>query len=262
MIDGVEIHGQVSTVAQSTAVDMLKTSVSGSLRDYLLEHLPLIRNRCSEIDLSLSVMAIDRLLELLNDEKTTHDVFRTVSHEIQQRVRDELSLRLILYIPSNRTSFYEFSLRGWEPVIERFRCNFDIEEAGKCLGVGRFTAAVFHLARATESAVLELQCFLGDSDPKAHFGGVLSRLEALAQRTEFRNVPDNLKPYRKFLMDILPQLHAVKDSWRNKVAHVDRIVPIDVFTEEMALGVHSATRLLMRKLAEGLPETIPNAVPD
>jgi hypothetical protein len=53
---------------------------------------------------------------------------------------------------------------------------------------------------------------------------------------------------------LLPQLHAVKDSWRNKVSHVDgKIIPTDVFTEEMSAGVYEATLLLMKKLADGLP---------
>jgi hypothetical protein len=91
--------------------------------------------------------------------------------------------------------------------------------------------------------------------PLPHFGSVLNRLDALNRKTEFKDFPAHLQPYREFLIETLPQLHAVKDSWRNKSVHVDgKIVPIDVFTEEMALGVYSATLLLMQKLSKGLPE--------
>jgi hypothetical protein len=111
--------------------------------------------------------------------------------------------------------------------------------------------------RVTEAAVLELQCFLDTApDPKAHFGSVLQKLEHLQHKTAFKDLPDHLKPYAGFLRDSLPQLHAVKNSWRNKVSHVDdRIVIVDVFTEEMASGIYDATLLLMKKLANGLPPT-------
>jgi hypothetical protein len=108
--------------------------------------------------------------------------------------------------------------------------------------------------RIVERAVLELQAFLDKPDPKAHFGSVVSKLEHLNIKTRFNDLPEQMKPYRAFLIDVLPQLHAVKDSWRNKVSHVDGlIIPRDVFTEEMATGVYSATRLLMQKLAAGMP---------
>jgi len=108
--------------------------------------------------------------------------------------------------------------------------------------------------RITETAVLELQAFLGQIDQKAHFGSVVNKLEQLVQRDGFSRVPAPLQPHFHFLEQILTQLHAVKDSWRDKVSHVDaRIVPADLFTEEMALGIHDATLLLMKKLAAGLP---------
>jgi hypothetical protein len=63
----------------------------------------------------------------------------------------------------------------------------------------------------------------------------------------------DFKPYAPFIQSILPQLHALKDSGRNKVSHMDgKIVPTDLFTEEMAAGVYDATLLLMKKLATGL----------
>jgi hypothetical protein len=83
----------------------------------------------------------------------------------------------------------------------------------------------------------------------------LKKLGHLQQKTDFNNLPEHLKPYRGFLGEVLPQLHAVKDSWRNKVSHIDdRIIIADVFTEEMASGVYNATLLLMKKLADGLPK--------
>jgi hypothetical protein len=109
--------------------------------------------------------------------------------------------------------------------------------------------------KVVEASVLELQMFLRAPDVKAHFGSVLTKLEQMIQRTKYEHLEERFRPYLPFLKDVVTQLHAVKDSWRNKVSHVDaRIVPTETFTGELALGVHDATLLLMKKLASGLPE--------
>jgi hypothetical protein len=155
----------------------------------------------------------------------------------------------------SKDTLYEQPLRKWSAVIERFNCDLDVEEAGKCLALDRHTAAVFHLMKVVESGVLALQCFLdGKRDPKAHFGSVLSKLETLNTKTAFADLPPDLKPYRTFLIDTLPHLHAVKDSWRNRVCHVDNIiVPTGAFTCEMAHNVYNCTLGLMSTMVEGLP---------
>jgi hypothetical protein len=86
--------------------------------------------------------------------------------------------------------------------------------------------------KVVEAAVLELQMFLKDKDVKAHFGSVVAKLEDMTQKQKYDHVSADLQPYLQFLREALTQLHAVKDSWRNKVSHVDTfIIPADTFTE-------------------------------
>jgi hypothetical protein len=203
--------------------------------------------------------------------KRLRDGFKSRANDLGERVRDlalrlkdELEQSVCFRITSEQSQLYTDSLKDWATVVERFGCAFDVEEAGKCFALDRPTASVFHLMKIAERGVLELQCFLDKPDPKAHFGSVLSKLETLHRKTDFKDIPDRLKPHRDFLIGILAQLHAVKDSWRNKVCHVDeKIIPIDEFTPEMATGIYSATLLLMNKLAEGLPaNTLPHFAPN
>ena len=109
--------------------------------------------------------------------------------------------------------------------------------------------------KVVERGVLEMQVFLkGNIDSKAHFGGVLSKLEDMVHKTRFEHIPADLQPFVPFLRDVLPQLHAIKDAWRDKVAHVDnKIIPIESFNEEKALEIYEASLALMKKLAVGLP---------
>ena len=114
-------------------------------------------------------------------------------------------------------------------------------------------AAVFHRNESGRTRLLEFQVFLDKTDPKAHFGSVLKKLEHIVQKQTYDQLPPHLKGHRTFLEGILAQLYAVKDAWRDKVSHVDFLVPTDTFTEEIAVGVHDAALLLMKKLADGLP---------
>lgn len=183
----------------------------------------------------------------------------------RQAILHDLEQRRFLYLDDSSSSFYEAPLAGWGRVIDRFGCSFDVEEGRKCLALGRYTASVFHLMKVVEAAVLELQMFLDKTDHKAHFGSVLMKLEKLTQDTKFDELPPHLQPHKRFMADTLTQLHAVKDSWRDKVTHVDsHIVPIETFTPELARGVHDAVLMLMNKLAEGLPPRPggPSAVPN
>jgi hypothetical protein len=95
--------------------------------------------------------------------------------------------------------------------------------------------------------------FLPRDDPKAHFGSVLSRVETLVQKSKFDDLPDEARAKKQFLIDILPQLHAVKDAWRDKVSHVgNNIIPSGSFTEEKATEIYNATVALMKNLAANL----------
>jgi len=212
-----------------------------------------LRGQCEALDMRLTIKHVNRFL---NENPLRPEQIVAYSVEIYQRFRDELAERRFYSLNDKRATFYEEALKGWESVVDRFAaCSFDVEESRKCLALERFTAAVFHLMRITETAVLELQAFLGQKDVKAHFGSVLAKLEHLVQKDGYSRVPVSLQVHYQFLEQILTQLHAVKDSWRDKVTHVDeRIVPADLFTEEMAMGIHDATLLLMKKLAVGLPK--------
>jgi hypothetical protein len=211
---------------------------------------------CIALGLTTSAMSLRKILAEYSKSNCQSGKIHALAIELQDRLLDEMEGRQFFSLNLAEAEHYTWYWKGWEKVLSRFpNAMTDVEEARKCLALGRYTAAVFHLMRVTETSVLDLQCFLDTQpDVKAHFGSVLKKLEHLKQNTQLKDLPDHLKPYAGFLGDVLPQLHAVKDSWRNKVSHVDdRIIIADVFTEEMAIGIYDATLLLTKKLASGLP---------
>jgi hypothetical protein len=229
----------------------------------LIESLPALRTDCTSLGLRLTLAQIERIDFAWKQRADGALLDVAMFGELVNRIEDELKEFCFLRLDPEEAEMYLSPTKSWDRVIGRFAVHFDVEEASKSFALGRYTACVFHLMRVVETGVLELQSFLEKPDPKAHFGSVLAKLERLNNKTEFNDLPEHLKAYRPFLIGILPQLHAVKDSWRDKVSHVDgAIVPKDVFTEEMASGVYSATLLLMEKLVAGLPKPeAENALP-
>jgi hypothetical protein len=182
--------------------------------------------------------------------REARDLIRTIKSCYEAELKS-----MVWFGLSEGAPYFEEPTKGWDDVIERFGCGDDVEEASKCFAMARYTASVFHLMRVVERGVLEMEVFLNRApDPKAHFGSVISKLEDLVQKNKFDQVPAHLRSYLSFMREVLPQVHAVKDAWRDKVSHVDnKIVPVGTFSEEKALEVYSATRSLMKKLSSGLP---------
>jgi hypothetical protein len=224
----------------------------------LMAEIAALRKECASLaGMQSTINHIDRFLPLRDMDSSLIESFM---REIDLRFREDLERHVFLQVNPERSGFYTEPVGDWRRIADRFRCEFDIEETRKCLALGRFTASVFHCMKIVEAAVLELQVFLKQPDVKAHFGSVLSKLENMTQKQDFQHIPTHLQPYKQFMIDVLAQLHAVKDSWRNKVSHVgSHIVPEGIFTEEMSRGIHDATLLLMQKMVDGLPPAV--AVP-
>ncbi len=228
--------------------------LSGAARKVSLidDELTKLREVSVPLGLKLTVMQIDRILSTKGLSYPLGPL-RDMVKGVRERFLDELSLANLYVLKPSTLDYYDQPRLGWAAVIDRFGCSFDVEEARKCIALERYTGAVFHLMRVVEQAVLSLQVFLKDEDPKAHFGSVLAKLEIMTQKTKYEHIPEHLRGNVQFMKDVLTQLHAVKDSWRDKVSHVNSLVPTGTFTEEMARGVHDATLMLMKKLVDGLP---------
>lgn len=188
--------------------------------------------------------------------------FSPMLSELRRRIIEDLEDAVFFAVPTEKLQFFEKDPSGHhvvigparfmgKEVIDRFpESSEDCSECVKCFVLGRYTASVFHMMRVTELGVLALQVFLPSVDPKAHFGSVVTKLENLVQKNKRADLPVTIQPFFDYIKATLPHLHAVKDSWRNKVDHADgKIIPTEEYGYEMAGEVINATRGLMRKLA-------------
>lgn len=161
--------------------------------------------------------------------------------ELYNRLRDALEERLFVAVPTGMADLYrqQTPLFG-EKVDDAFPLSSeDISEAGKCLALGRYTAAVFHLMRVVELGV-------------RHFGDKLGI--TLTTEKNWQPILDEINKAIKAMDHKLPQtkayaatsahLYNVKIAWRNEVMH-----PKQTYTEEEARAVFTATRTFIRDLA-------------
>ena len=244
-----------------TNSDLLTASDLNWFSDALLGYLDLMntptRLWCPTTGAVLERLFDQALMEKTSEVRWTHGLtFGELRKTVQSAwICWEEELRSHVFFGElTYARFYRDPIGPWWQVAKFFECRDDIEEARKCIALGRFTASVFHMMRVVEAGVLALQIFLeGRPDPKAHIGSVISKLEDMTQKTKFDHLPPVMQAKLPFLIEVLPHLYAVKRAWRDKVVHADsKPFPKGTFTEEKAVEIHEASLALMKTLGEGL----------
>jgi hypothetical protein len=159
--------------------------------------------------------------------------------EVYGRFRDELSASIFVQVDPHSVSLYQpiQPLFGSEVATAFPLADEDIEEAGKCIALERFTAAVFHLMRAMECAVKALSSKLGISNTDRVWGNLLSDMHAKIEAMPKGKSRDQWSESHSLL-------YHVKQAWRNDVMH-----PKETYTAEQARDVLQAVRSFMRHLA-------------
>lgn len=167
---------------------------------------------------------------------------------LRQHVADEMAELKFLQIEGEHVALYESDapLFG-ELVAERFSsANDDIEEAGKCLALGRGTATVFHLMRIMEAGLKALGAELGIPYAPS-WESYIRQLETLLDGGNYSKLTDEQKAKRPFYQAALGDLTAVKSAWRNPTMHIVR-----KYDARQAKRVFEAVHGLMEEFAKNL----------
>ena len=167
---------------------------------------------------------------------------------------DEVSRRRFYYIDPALDGYYREAHEALsDRALERFvSASRDVEEASKCLALGRYTASVFHLMRITEKGMDALAETLGifgeyqTWDPK-----IRKMVKVLVD--ELRKGYDNMSPAIKGRLDFFKQaterLTAVQHALRNETMHSR-----SHYGREDAIDIYRATLRFIETLAEKLEE--------
>jgi hypothetical protein len=230
-----------------------------------------IHYHCRTIGLMMACRHIERLRARVMSTFVSQQEIVNGIDELDQRIRDEMGVRLFFYVPPEREKFYlrkqedsdkQQSLTNpeWPSILDQRKLLFgegveaafpsaipDFEEAGKCLALGRGTACVFHLMRVMERGLKALAG--GLNIPYApSWESYLKQIEARITE-KHATKKKSWKREEHFYRDAGGDLQIVKIAWRNPTMHVVR-----TYTLEEAEDIFRAVRAFMKRLAPKLPE--------
>jgi hypothetical protein len=202
-----------------------------------------IQREATRLQLRSTMAQITRIGEYITpgDHPIMQGQIRAMLVDLHQRMCDELNDRFFLSVPAENIEFYRQSKPLFGPEVEaKFpEMSEDISEAGKCFGLDRATAAVFHLMRVMEIAV-------------QRFGEKLGI--ALAAEKNWQNILEEINKAIKTLdqratltrtyAEASAHLYNVKVCWRNPVMH-----PKQTYTSNEAAALFSAVQTFIRDLA-------------
>ena len=136
-------------------------------RAHILRSLDTLITQLEELALPLSMKSASQLRELLQTAQKPSEL-QWVTDQLSGRIIDEVETSYLLYLSPVEAALYE-------PSSPLFGANFDtkfptqgafeLDEAAKCMALGRPTAAVFHLMRVMEVGIRATARCLGIPDP-------------------------------------------------------------------------------------------------
>ena len=203
-----------------------------------------------------AMVSASRLKNRLTDTNITltyNDVVSALD-DIESRFADHLSDIKLLILHPQEASLFEpaDSLLATANVpVDGFsrafpNASFEIEEAAKCIALGRHTAAVFHCMRAIEHGIKALAKSLDVPDPtkaaEKNWGIILKAVrDAIDQKWPKQSRLPNSTGAK--LESLYATLDAIKNPWRNATMHVETI-----YAPHEALHIARCTGIFMLEL--------------
>jgi hypothetical protein len=215
-----------------------------------------LRTNLTVLGARVTLMALEALAGIVRGveegEPVIKDTLLGYLNDIDARFFHELTLTKVLVLEARDQRYYAPSEPLFGSVVAAgfpTHVAFEIDEAGKCLALGRPTAAVFHLMRTTEAGVRAIAACLGIPDPvktaARNWGAVLKTVkEELDRRNAAKPAGWSPGSDRQFFEEVYVSLDAIKNPWRNATMHVE-----NKYTDDEAEHIFVAVKGFMKKLA-------------
>lgn len=227
-------------------------------------------SRCRDFGLNTTLAAAERLghfLEKYTNEneysvamggtvpKVAHDMLT----DVLRRFSDEAKSHKLLVINPTHARFWNQEEPLFGPKVEaNFPSSaYDIEEAGKCITVERWTAAVLHLMRALEPALVALQADVQAQVAKDQWHQMIIQIGKAVDLMESDRrtsaAPKHTRTATKeeiaWWSDVATHFRYLKNAWRNYAAHGK-----EKYDEERAMRIYHNVRDFMIEIATKLKE--------
>ena len=221
--------------------------VSAKAKEAVVKRLSRLENVSASLHAPVTMDAVRLLKKRLmsSDKETSAEDLKNRLAEINSRMTSELKSVLMLVLKPENQRYFEPEEPIFGQEVESAFPGFvseNISEAGKCLALGRGTAAVFHLMRALEHAVQRLGAKLNvtvidKNNVDLDWGKIVANMKAPVEAMA-------KGPEKDKWSEALTLLIHVKQAWRHPTMH-----PKETYTEEQAKVVLDATGAFMRHLA-------------
>jgi hypothetical protein len=232
-----------------------------------IEHLAKMKGSCVALELSSAEKQVNHIITTIDGKLTSGAVIAPKLGELRRRICEDLEDHVYICVPhrtahrffkrdEHRRYVFKVAAELMDPkIVERFpSASDDIEDTFRCFVCEFYPASMFHLMRVLEVAVLEVGEIAGVTDRNPSWGAVLQHVEKVVLRTKYEALPELVKPHRKILEAILPQMQSIQRAWRNKFSHVNnKIIPVSPIDERVATEVLTAVEAFMRQMAYELP---------
>lgn len=266
-LDTVYLFAPLTFLASAHQRLVVITSLSEEARQRGERYVGLIdRERITQIGLSadqieraaaeLSLPAAERLASSVKeacavayekapqiDDRTTQTL-ELLIRELVGAVSAEMDARVLLALLGDEARTFEPTEPLFGERVDRLLPDaaFDIEEAGKCLALDRYTACVFHLMRAVEVGLRAACDSLNATIVNRHGEGLGWGMLTANLDKAISAMPKGEE--RDAWQKIPALLHSVNRAWRTKTAH-----PKATYTKEEADVVWRISQDCLEELA-------------
>jgi hypothetical protein len=212
-----------------------------------------LRGQLEILGAKFTIISVDAFCRLVNGGDCSYEQANEHVRDINRRLRDELNSVTIFAIGQTEALLYDpVAPHFGSDVATKFpSAQYEIEEAGKCLSVGRSTAAAFHSIRCVEAGIRAVSRCLSIPDPtRGADRSWFNLLKAIKQEIDHRWPPSLIKSGDAETLDLAyAALAGMQNPWRNSTMHLDQ-----VYTLEDAKHVFEIVGGFMRKLASRMDE--------
>lgn len=223
--------------------------ISDENRNKIEELLAQTEKCCKELNLQ---SACDQIEWIRRNKNWSHSLIARSLDDLRRRIEGELKQRQFLYVPLNRGAYYDQPELFGSLVAKRFPSAIDdIVEPGNCLAFGRWSAVVHHCMGIMQSGLIALARHLnrGINVHVDTWEDIIRRIEEGTEAKRLAMTKTRWKAVEDFYGEVISDLRAVKNAWRNPDAHFRR-----PFNEAQAQKVLEKVRDFMQNLATRVGE--------
>jgi len=225
-------------------------------RPWILERLGLLQEHLRSLGADVAMLCAADAETIVSDPWATWGTAKDALSDLNNTLRRELSLKIILVSESQEANYYapKEPLFG-QNFADRFkeRGAFELDEAAKSLALSRPTAAVFHLMRILEVGIGSLSSCLNIPSPikpvERNWAVILKRIKEDGIDKKWPTAADRMSGDGLLFEGLHASLDAVKNPWRNETMHVS-----GKYTDDEAKHIFVAVEGFMKKLSDRMDE--------